>query len=146
MYEYEYALETAASPEAIYRLYQDVPAWPTWDEGIEAIEFAGQFAVGAKGKIKVPGQDPLDFILTDVQPNRGFADETALPDVGITVIFNHILTPLADGQTRIVHQVKIIGPAAEQVGPELGPKITSDLPEAVAKLAQLAQLAQAARK
>lgn len=139
MYEYEYTLETTASPESIYQLYQDVHTWPTWDEGIESIEFSGPFAVGAKGKIKVVGQQPLDFRLTEVRPNRGFADETPLPDLGITVIFNHTLTLLEKGRTLILHQVKIIGPAAEELGPQIGPAITADLPEAVAKLAQLAQ-------
>ncbi|HEX2620979.1 MAG TPA: SRPBCC family protein [Phototrophicaceae bacterium] len=143
MYEYEYALDTDASPEAIYRLYEDVPGWITWDEGIESIEFTEPFIAGSKGKLKVPGQPQLDFTITEVHPGRGFADETPLPAAGITVIFNHILTPLANGRTRIVHQVKIVGPAAETLGPQIGPGITSDLPEAVEKLAHLALIASA---
>ena len=139
MYEYEYNLDAAASPEAIYALLQDVRTWSTWDKGVERVELYGPFAAATKGKIKLFGQEPLDFRLTRVDPNRGFADETPIPDAGIAVIFNHILTPQPDGRTRITWQVKITGPAAEEVGPQMGPSITADTPEAVASLAQLAQ-------
>ena len=138
MYEYEYSLETIASAEAIYALYEDVNAWRRWDLGIEHIEMNGPFAVGSNGVMKVNGQPPLDFCLTRVEPNRGFTDETPLPHVGIVVIFSHQITPLDNNRTRITHQVKIVGPAAETVGPQIGPMITSDLPEAVAKLAEIA--------
>jgi hypothetical protein len=143
MYEYEHILETTASPEAIYQLLQDVPTWPTWDKGIERVELFGPFAAGTKGKIKLFDQEPLDFSITSVEPNRGFADETPIPGADISVVFNHILTPLEKGGTRITWQVKIVGPAAEEVGPQMGPMITADTPEAVANLAQLAQKMQA---
>ena len=139
MYEYEYTLETPADSAAIYNLFQDVSTWPTWDKGIESVELFGQFVPGTSGKMKLFDQDPFDFTLTTVEPNRGFADETPIPGMGISVIFNHILTPLTDGGTRITWQIKIVGPAAEEVGPQMGPMITADTPEVVACLAQLAQ-------
>jgi hypothetical protein len=48
----------------------------------------------------------------------------------------HRLVPEADG-TRIVYRTEITGPDADQVGPQLGPAITADFPDVLAKLAAL---------
>ena len=46
----------------------------------------------------------------------------------------HRLEPLPGGGTRVTYRTEITGPAAEQVGPELGPAITADFPDVLAKL------------
>jgi hypothetical protein len=51
----------------------------------------------------------------------------------------HRLEPAEAGGTRIVYRTEITGPAADQVGPELGPAITGDFPDVVAALARIAE-------
>jgi len=41
--------------------------------------------------------------------------------------------------TRILYRTEITGPAADQVGPELGPQITADLTDVLAALVGLAE-------
>lgn len=139
MYEYEYSLETSASPEAVFQLYSDVSSWPRWDKDVEKVELAGEFEAGVSGVMVITGQGALPFTLTSVELNRGFSDQTPLEEAGVVVNFDHILTPTAQGGTLITHRLSITGPAAATVGPQIGPFITEDFPQAVATLAQLAE-------
>ncbi|MEA2636267.1 MAG: hypothetical protein QOH92_3034 [Chloroflexota bacterium] len=136
MWTYEHSIETDATPESIWPLYSDVPAWPRWDQGLEWVTLSAPFAAGSTGSLKVPGQDPLPFTILKVRPWEGFSDETYVP--GLAIRFDHALVLTAAGKTRITHRVVITGPAAEDVGPELGPQITADVPEAMESLARLA--------
>lgn len=45
-------LETSASPESIWQLWQDVKNWNTWDHGIEYSTIDGPFTEGSKGTLK----------------------------------------------------------------------------------------------
>jgi hypothetical protein len=136
MWTYQHSIETDASPDSIWPLYSDVPGWPRWDQGLEWVTLTGPFAGGSTGSLKVPGQDPLPFTILDARPLEGFSDETYIP--GLAIRFDHALELMASGKTRITHSVIITGPAAEEVGPELGPQITADVPEAMESLARLA--------
>src|SRR6202171_2133423 len=136
MWTYEHSIETDASPESIWPLYSDVPAWPRWDQGLEWVTLSGPFAGGSTGSLKVPGQDPLSFTVLEVRPLRGFSDETYIP--GLAIRFDHALELTATGKTRITHRVIITGPAAEDAAPDLGPQITADVPQAMESLARLA--------
>jgi hypothetical protein len=39
----------------------------------------------------------------------------------------------------VIYRTEITGPAADQVGPQLGPAITGDFPEVLAALVKLAE-------
>jgi hypothetical protein len=143
MWTYEHSIETDASPESIWPLYSDVPAWPRWDQGLEWVTLSGPFAAGSTGSLKVPGQDALPFKVLDVRPLEGFSDETYIP--GLAIRFDHFLERTATGKTCITHRVIITGAAAEELGPQLGPQITSDVPEAMESLARLAMQSSPAR-
>ena len=66
-----------------------------------------------------------------------FADEADGGDFVVTTV--HRLEPACDGGTRIVYRTEITGPAAAQIGPEIGPTITADFPDVLAALAALAE-------
>jgi len=44
-----------------------------------------------------------------------------------------------DERSRITYRMEITGPAAETVGPEIGPEISGDFPEVLAALAARAE-------
>jgi len=47
--------------------------------------------------------------------------------------------PLDGGGARITYRMEITGPAAETLGPQIGPEISADFPQVLAALAERAQ-------
>jgi uncharacterized protein YndB with AHSA1/START domain len=137
MWSYQHAVETTAAPQTLWDLWTDVASWPTWNEGIETIEIEGPFAVGTRFTMTPPGDEPIVMKLVEVEPGRSFADEM---DGGeFTVLTAHRLDPTEDGRTRVTYRTEITGPAADEVGPQLGPAITADFPDVLAALVRLAE-------
>jgi uncharacterized protein YndB with AHSA1/START domain len=137
MWEYEHSVETSANPGAVWLYWSDMPAWPRWNDGIEKIEIHGPFAVGTTFTMTPPGEDPITLRLVEITPGRLFTDEMNGDDFVVRTV--HRLEPTATGRTRIIYRTEITGPAADQVGPHLGPAITADFPEVLAALVKLAE-------
>ncbi len=129
MWAHEHTAETATSPEAIWRVLADLDQWATWDTSMEWVRLQGPFQAGSEVVMKPKGQEPITSVIVEATENRVYADRTSMGDV--TLQFSHTLEPLASGGTRVIHRLEITGPAADQVGPELGPAITEDFPEAM---------------
>ncbi len=132
MWTHEHTAETALAPEAVWKVLRDIDNWARWDTSMEAVKLEGPFAVGARVTMTPAGQDPITSVLTAIRENELYADETDLGDV--TLHFSHALTRLPDGGTRIAHRLEITGPKADELGPELGPAITADFPDAMRAL------------
>jgi uncharacterized protein YndB with AHSA1/START domain len=137
MWEYEHTVETPAAPDAVWRLWSDIAAWPQWNEGIEKITVDGPFAVGTAFTMTPPGDEPVQMRLARIVPGELFTDEMDAGDFTVRTV--HRLEPAAGGRTRIIYRTEISGPAADQVGPQLGPAITADFPQVLAALAALAE-------
>ena len=138
MWTSQHSIVSQASIEAVRSLFEDVAGWPEWNAGIEWIRLDGPFAVGTEGTMKVPGQDPLPFRLIAVGPD-GFEDETAVPDAGIVVRVRHSIEAVDPTKVRITYRVTIDGPAADDVGPVIGPQISADFPDVLEALAARAE-------
>lgn len=132
MFEWTHTVTTSASPEQVWPLYAEVDRWLEWDSGLQAVTLDGPFAVGSRGTLQVEGQPPLVWELVEVTANASFTDVTEIPGVA-TLTFVHRIEPRPEG-SAIVHEVRIEGPAAEQ----LGPMVTSDTPEAMEAIARIA--------
>jgi Polyketide cyclase / dehydrase and lipid transport len=50
MWTDEQSIETAASPDAIWRLWSDVARWPEWNADIEHIEFRDPSRLAARSR------------------------------------------------------------------------------------------------
>ncbi|WKX19648.1 MULTISPECIES: SRPBCC family protein [unclassified Streptomyces] len=138
MWEYEHSIEVAdVTPAQVWARYSDTATWPEWDKGIVSVTLDGPFVAGTTGTMRPEGQEPLPFTLTEAVPDQGFTDETVIPDA-VTLRFVHRLAALPGGGTRITHRLEIEGPAAAGMGPELGPQITEDFPDAMQALAKVA--------
>jgi hypothetical protein len=87
----------------------------------------------------IPDQGSLPFRLAWVGEGRGFEDETEVPGAEVVVRVRHSLEPLAAGGTRITYRATVEGPAADALGPEIGPAVTADFPEVIAALAARAE-------
>jgi hypothetical protein len=132
MWSHEHVTETDLTPAEIWAVRSDVDSWATWDTSMDEIALLGPFAVGSQVSMTPQGQDPIRSTIVAVEPQALYADEAEFG--GVTLRFSHALTELDGGGTRIVHRLTISGAAADEVGPELGPQITEDFPEAMAAL------------
>ena len=137
MWSTEESIETNASADAIWRLWADVPRWPDWNADIEHIELSGPFATGSKISMTPIGQEPVDLRIEEaIEPER-FIDVAALDDVVVRTI--HRVERIDDDRNRIIYRMEITGPAADEVGPQLGPEISGDFPQTLAALVDRAQ-------
>jgi hypothetical protein len=66
-------------------------------------------------------------------------DEADLGDVLIRT--THRVDPLDGGRSLVTYRMEISSPAADVIGPELGPKISGDFPETLAALVEQAEQA-----
>ena len=137
MWEYEQSVETNAAPEALWRHWSSMAEWPQWNAGIEKIDVDGPFAVGTVFTMTPPGDDPIRMCLTEVVPGKLFTDEMDAGDFVVRTV--HRLEPTVTGKTRVTYRTEITGPAADQIGPQLGPAITADFPDVLAALVRLAE-------
>jgi hypothetical protein len=133
----EQSIETTASPGAIWRLWSDVASWPEWNADIEHIAISGPFATGSTITMTPEGQDPVQLRITDAAEPESFVDEADVGDVVVRTV--HSIERLEGGRNRVAYRMEISGPAADSVGPELGPKISGDFPETLAALVERAE-------
>ena len=136
MWVHEHSAQTALSPEAVWRVLRDLDDWASWDTSMESVRLQALFAVGSEVVMTPKDQDPITSVIVDAVENERYADETSLH--GVTLRFSHTLLPLAGGGTRVIHRLEITGEHAARVGPELGPAITQDFPEAMDALLERA--------
>jgi hypothetical protein len=129
----QHSIETTATPEVLWGIFRDVPAWKAWNAGIERIELEGPFAEGTWFTMTPTGQDPLRSRLLEVRENERFVDETRVGDLVVTVA--HRIEPLALGRTRVTYAIEATGPGAA----EMGPMVSADFPEVLASLAERAR-------
>ena len=132
MWVHEHVTETDLRPEAIWRVLKDLDHWTAWDTSMEAVALNGPFAVGSEVTMVPTGQDPITSVITAITENELYADRTEYG--GLTLGFSHTLTRLPGGGTRVTHRLEITGDKAGELGPEIGPMITEDFPEAMAGL------------
>jgi hypothetical protein len=137
MWANEQSIETDASANAIWRLWSDVAGWPEWNSDIEQIEISGPFAAGSTLSMTPEGADPVVLRIAEAVEPDLFIDEADLGEVVVRT--SHRVEPGQEGRNRIVYRMEISGPAADTLGPELGPRISGDFPETLAALAEHAE-------
>jgi len=72
MWKYKNSIITEATPEAIWKLYNNVDKWKKWDDIILEVKINGPFEEGVTGDLTLLGQEPLLFTLTEVKENKLF--------------------------------------------------------------------------
>ncbi|MFF0476879.1 polyketide cyclase [Streptomyces sp. NPDC004284] len=137
MWEYEHGVETTAAPEAIWRLWADVPNWGTWNAEIEKIEISGPFEKGARITMTPPGDDPVELVVAEAVEGELFVDEARFGDLLLRTV--HRIDRLGQDRARVVYRMEITGAGAGEAGPQIGPGITADWPDTMASLVELAR-------
>ena len=139
MWSTEYSTETDLEAPAIWAALSDLHHGVALDGNSDRFELHGPFVVGTELTVTPQGQGSFRSTITELTENSVYADRTEFG--GLVLTFRHTLAPLAGGGTRVTHQLMIDGDEAGSMGPELGPQISADFPEAMNTL-----LAAARRK
>lgn len=121
----KHTVETTASPEAIWEIWQDVANWNTWDHGIEYSSLDGPFKAGTTGTLKPKGGPLVQTKLTAVEPHKLFIDEAKLTLARIIV--SHFLSE-SNGKTYVTHQIEMRGPLAFFFAFVIGRNMKKNLP------------------
>ena len=133
----EHSVETSARAQEVWQLWADVERWPEWNAGVERIELRGPFAVGSTILMTPPGDEPVELRLAETIEPELFVDEADGGD--FVVRTTHRVEAVGNERSRITYRMEITGPAAETVGPEIGPEISGDFPQVLAALAARAE-------
>jgi uncharacterized protein YndB with AHSA1/START domain len=133
----KHTIETTASPEKIWRVWQDVANWNTWDHGIEYSTIDGPFETGIKGTLKPKGGPLVHTELTKVEPMKMFVDESKLFLAKILV--SHFLEE-SNGKTKVTHQIEMKGPMAFVFAFLIGRTMKKNLPQEMAAMIKKAEL------
>ena len=132
MWTTEHSTTTDVPAAAIWSALRDLHSGSPIGTNSDRFELHGPFAVGTQVSVTPQGQDTMTSVITEIEEERRYADVTRYGDLALE--FRHTLTPLPDGGTRVTHRLQIDGASADQVGPELGPQISSDFPAAMDEL------------
>ena len=137
MWAVEHSVETSAAPEAVWRLWADVEHWPEWNAGVKQIELSGPFAVGSTILMTPPGDESVALRIAEAVEPELFVDEADGGD--FVVRTTHRVEPVGEQRSRVTYRMEIKGPAADTVGPQIGPEISGDFPQVLAALAARAE-------
>lgn len=137
MWTYEHSLDTEAAPEAIWRLWADVENWGTWNADIASIRIDSPFQAGAEIVMNPDGDDAVHLRVAKTSVDEEFVDEARFDGLLLRTV--HRLDPGENGLTRVTYRMEITGAGADELGPQIGPAVTSDWPQTMAALVKLAQ-------
>jgi hypothetical protein len=137
MWMNEYSVETNAAPEEIWRLWADVADWGAWNGDIERIELRGPFAAGSRILMTPVGDEPIELRIAEAVEPELFVDEAELGEIVVRTI--HRAQRLDGERTRVTYRMEITGPAADTLGPQIGPEISGDFPQTLAALVERAE-------
>jgi hypothetical protein len=131
MWSTEYTAETPLPRAAVWTALREVHEGRRNAPGADAFELDGPFAIGSVVRVTPAGQDTFASTIVELEDGRRYADRTEFG--GVVLVFAHTLEDAALG-TRVTHRLEITGPDADTTGPELGPQIAEDFPEAMQAL------------
>jgi len=131
-----HTVRAKASPEVIWKIWEDVGHWNSWDHGIEYSTIDGPFAEGTTGTLKPKGGPLVHTKLTSVEPLKQFVDESKLPLAKIIV--SHFLN-VSNGVTEVTHQIEMKGPLAFFFAFVIGRKMKKNLPQEMRALVEKAE-------
>jgi len=137
MWANEHSIETSAAPEAIWRLWADVPGWSTWNSDIERIELVGPFAAGSRIVMTPIGEEPVELRIAETVEPELFVDEAELGEIVVRTV--HRVERLDGERARVTYRMEITGPAADTLGPQIGPEISGDFPQTLGALVERAE-------
>lgn len=131
---FECAASFDAEPAEVWKAWTDVSRWPEWDVSKEIARLDGPFQPGVSGWAKQRGNLGGSFTITAVEDGRRFVTECPMP-MG-TVVFEHLIEPVAGGRVRLVKRVEVYG-AFGSLLRLIAPRMRREITESLANLERL---------
>lgn len=132
----EHRITIATSAETIFRIYEDVQNWHTWDPDTKQAFIEGPFRVGSRGRITPPKGMAVPMLLTEVAPGKCFTVESKIPL--FCMLFEHELRTISEA-TEVIHRVTFSGFLSFILGPMLSKQLNAGLPVTLRNLKALAE-------
>lgn len=132
----EHRIIIAAPSETIFRIYEDVQNWHTWDPDTKQAFIDGPFRVGSRGRITPPKGMTVPMLFTQVVPSKCFTVESKIPL--FRMLFEHELVSLPEA-TEVIHRVTFSGFLSFVLGPMLSKQLNAGLPVTLGNLKTLAE-------
>ena len=129
-------IETTATPEEVWEIWQDVANWNQWDPTVERSLLKGPFSNGTMGILKLKNEPEVLLRLAQVFPYTMFTSESNL--FLAKVLFTHELEE-KEGKTWISTQIDIKGLLSPIWAYTLGDKLKENLLEGLQNLVKLAE-------
>ncbi len=143
MRSHQRSMETAASPQAIWRIWSDTSTWGEWNPNVSSMELEGPFATGTAGIMRTKAGRAHRMQLTSVEPGRSFVLETSVLPL-THFAFRCEVAPTGQGKSRISQSLTMSGPLAPVFSPMAGERIAESFVPLLAGLASKAERAPTA--
>lgn len=134
----QHSILVQAPAERVFRIYEDVAAWHTWDPDTKRATLNGPFAVGTRGSLTPSKGNTVPMLVTRVEPNVCFTVESRIPL--FRMVFEHELMPQGNA-VQVTHRVTFSGPLTFLLGRMLVRQLNQGLPVTLASLKRLAERA-----
>lgn len=138
MWVSEQSVQTAAQPEAIWRVWADLPAWPTWNLDLEYVEADGPLVVGTTLTLGERGVGPVKSRVTDVVEGQSFTITIDLDGATLSVVYR---VAIWAGSTRVYHRMVVEGPNDQVIGQQMAPLVAERIPNVLQELSRRAESA-----
>lgn len=132
----EHRTMVAASPERIFKIYEDVPNWHTWDPDTKSASLDGPLAVGARGRLTPTKGNTVPMVVTEAVKGKCFTVESKIPL--FRMVFEHELSRRGSG-TEVIHRVTFSGLLSPLIGRVLSRQLDTGLPVTLANLKRMAE-------
>ena len=99
--EQSITVDVAAPPERVWDVLADVERWPDWAETVRVVRRLdeGPLRTGSRARISQPRIPETEYVVTELEPGRGFAWVASGP--GVLTTARHTIEPRPDGGTRV---------------------------------------------
>lgn len=132
----EHRMSVNTPPESIFRIYEDVSRWNTWDPDTKSAMIQGPFQAGSSGKLTPAKGNTVPMVLTEVVKNKSFTVESKIPL--FRMVFEHELHTKGK-TTDVIHRVTFSGLLSFVLGPIIAKQINAGLPVTLSNLKRLAE-------
>lgn len=122
---FEDHLEIEAPAALVFAINTDVERWPEFTTTVTSVELLdGPLALGARARIKQPGQRPTVWTVTAFEQDRTFSWEARA--LGAHIVATHFVEPTPAG-ARNTLRLDLHGIGGRLLGTLLGRKLRSGL-------------------
>jgi hypothetical protein len=110
LWQFESSTETDADRKFAWNFWTNPVNWRELEPGV-GFELDGPFAPGTRGRTRMPGQGPIEWLIRTLDPGRSWTQEMLLPEASLMV--SMLFEDVCEGRTRITQRLWLEGTGAE---------------------------------